>query len=153
MGANREEDLLIFKINDNMHLKYQLHLEPTAAAPVVDCGFKDKKKKKDTFNALSTLVVVASLCCARTTTWCLYLLYGFKIKGVSIKVNHVQFKVTPCQQNVHILLYTCVCFESWSQMTTRWQSKPMKWGRSLLCKDEGLTLLDLERSHSVSHWF
>ena len=46
MGANHEEDLLIFKINDNMHLKYQLHLEPTDAAPVVDCGFKDKKKKK-----------------------------------------------------------------------------------------------------------
>ena len=27
-----------FKMNDNMHLKYQLHLEPTDAAPVVDCG-------------------------------------------------------------------------------------------------------------------
>lgn len=35
-----------FKMNDNMHLKYQLHLEPTDAAPVVDCGFKDIKKKK-----------------------------------------------------------------------------------------------------------
>ena len=57
----------------------------------------------------------------KPTTWCLYLLYGFKIKGVSIKMNHVQFKIKPCQQNVHILLYTFVAlFESWWENWITW---------------------------------
>lgn len=66
----------------------------------------DSRTRTKTLCALSMLVIVVFLWCAQTTTWCLYLLCGFKIEGVSIKVNHVKFQINPCQQIVPISLYS-----------------------------------------------
>lgn len=89
-----------------MHLMQQLHLEPTKTAPAVDHGSWIKGQEKKTLYALSMVVIVAFPWCPQTTTSCLYLLYGFKIEGVSIKVNRVNFKINPCQQRLPISLYS-----------------------------------------------
>lgn len=81
---------------------YQLHLEPTKAAkpPAVDRGLKDKKKRHLMLPVRWSLLLFSGV--LKLPLVVFILLYGFKIKVVSIKVNHVEFKINPCQQTVHI---------------------------------------------------
>lgn len=90
VGISAHLKPLMFLIIDYMHLMYQLHLEPTKAAKTVFSSsgswIKGQKKRHFMLSICWSLLLFSSV----LPTCCLYLLYGFKIKGVSIKVNYVE---------------------------------------------------------------